>query len=251
MCLILFAHKVHPEYPLIVAANRDEFYKRPTEAAKWWKSYPGLLGGKDLIGGGSWFSVNEKGNFAALTNIREPENFNKDAPSRGPLVTDFLLKKNDPAQYISSIQNSGKAYNGFNLLLGDGKDIYYFSNRSESLGKLEPGVYGLSNHLLDTPWPKVKKGKEKLSRLLENPVISPKSLLEGLKDKEIEEDANLPSTGVPIEWERSLSAMYIEMENYGTRCSTILTISNENVVNFLEESYIPEDFKEYSFEIKS
>ena len=249
MCLILFAHKVHPDYPLVVAANRDEFYERPTESARWWESVPGLLGGRDLIGGGSWFGVNQNGRFAALTNIREPSLFRTDAPSRGPLVTDFLSGEISADEYIIEIENSGKDFNGYNLLLGDGQDLYYYSNRAKETGLIEPGVHGLSNHLLNTPWPKVEKGKSKLKNALESENLQAEELIRDLLDKDLAPDESLPSTGVSLEWERSLSAMYIEMEKYGTRCSTVLLLHRSGKLDFVEKSYIPEDFNAYSFQI--
>jgi uncharacterized protein with NRDE domain len=249
MCLILFAHEIHPEFPLVIAANRDEFYSRPTETAKWWETEPGLLGGRDLIGGGSWFGVNRQGKFAAITNVREPERFNTEAPSRGPLVTDYLLDPIHPKEYFEKIRKSGKEYNGFNLLLGFHKDIYYFSNRSEDFEKLAPGVYGLSNHLLDTPWPKVEKGKTKLKKALGNGQIEPDQLFDDLLDKDQAPDKELPATGVPLEWERGLSAMFIELENYGTRCSTLLLRDRDDQIYFEERSYIPENSATYRFKL--
>jgi len=250
MCLILLAHKVHPKYPLIVAANRDEFYSRPTRPAEWWDSHPGLLGGKDLIGGGSWFGVNKNGNFAALTNIREPDRFNKDAPSRGPLVTEYLLQNSLPGDYLEEIAASNKNYNGFNLLIGNAEELHYFSNRSQKYGILDPGIYGLSNHLLNTPWPKVEKGKGKLKKMIIDDNISTERIFDELLDKNLAKDTDLPSTGVPIEWERALSAMFIEMEGYGTRCSTLLLVDDEQQVTFSERNFIPEDERMYHFKIQ-
>ena len=250
MCLILFAHQCHPEYKLIVAANRDEFYERPTLPAGWWDEHPDLLAGKDLVGKGSWFGITRTGRFAAITNIREPDRFDKNAPSRGPLVTNFLTGNMPPAEYAAGLLQHSEAYNGFNLLVGDLEDLYYVSNRKAAVEKLPAGIFGLSNDLLDTPWPKVENGKRNLKNLIRGGGYpDPNKLLDQLYDRNIAPDAELPKTGVPLEWERSLSAVFIESPRYGTRCSTILLINSDKEVFFKEKGYIPESERKFHFNI--
>jgi uncharacterized protein with NRDE domain len=240
MCLIAFAYQQHPRYPLIVIANRDEFYERPTEQAHWWENEPGLLAGKDVLAGGSWMGVGRNGRFAALTNYREPQNIKQHAPTRGLLVTDYILGNAPTEQYLNDIQENGQAYNGFNLLTGGPEELWWYSNRGKQPQKLEPGIYGVSNALLDSPWPKLVHLKEKLAKLLESDTFSHEKALDALVDKTIAPDPELPKTGVPLEWERRLSAMYIEMEKYGTRCSTVLTFEKKGQVRFTEHSYVPD-----------
>ncbi len=158
MCLIVFAWRQHPDFPLIVAANRDEFYERPTLAADFWADHPEVLGGRDLKEMGTWLGITRKGRFAALTNYRDPLHVRADAPSRGWLVRDFLTGERGAEDYLARLRDRGAAYNGFSLILGDAAGLYYYSNRGEEgPAALAPGVYGLSNHLLDTPWPKVRR----------------------------------------------------------------------------------------------
>jgi uncharacterized protein with NRDE domain len=243
MCLILFSYQQHPDYPLVVIANRDEFYQRPTLQAHWWKDEPHILAGKDVQAGGSWMGVNRKGRFAALTNIREPQNIKSDAPSRGHLVTDYLREqaRESAEGYMGKISEKGQAYNGFNLLVGGPEELWWYANRVEAPQQLEPGLYGLSNALLDTPWPKVEKGKAQLQQLLGNgEAFSHEQALFSLKNPELAPDEQLPQTGVPLEWERKLSAMFIEMEKYGTRCSTIVSYGADGRLTFTERSYVPD-----------
>ena len=234
MCLILFAWKKHPKYDLIVAANRDEFYDRPTQKAHIWPEEVDLIAGKDLKAGGTWMGISKSGKFAALTNYRDPKHMNPEAPSRGDLTKDFLKKEISPASYLQEILSENIPYNGFNLLLGDSDSLYYYNNINNEIKELEAGIYGLSNALLNDPWPKVINGKVKLEEAVSNENLTPSDLFNILRDRVIAPDHELPHTGVPMEWERALSSMYIETENYGTRCSTVLiqgvekTIYSEN-----------------------
>ena len=165
MCLILFAYKVHPSYPLVLAANRDEFYDRPTQSADFWPDHPQLLAGIDLQEKGTWLGVTKEGKFAAITNYRDPASWKTAAPSRGKLVRDYLVGDLNPENYLKEISAHARDYNGFNLLLGDRENLWVFSNQGDAK-KLQPGIYGLSNHLLDTPWPKVQRGKQLLKKAL-------------------------------------------------------------------------------------
>lgn len=238
MCLILFSFKQHPRYPLILAANRDEFYNRASAPAAFWNEAPGLLAGRDLVAGGSWLGVTTSGRIAAITNYREPGLYRFDAPSRGALVTGFLLGRETPEAYAAKLSQQARQYNGFNLILGERGRLYYFSNRSDGLETLAPGLYGLSNHLLNTPWPKVERGKEALSGLL-SPGRDPSldDLFKVLSDREFPPDESLPNTGVGLEWERVLSPRFITSPVYGTRSSTILLLDREGRVTFEERVF--------------
>ncbi|MBP8696841.1 MAG: NRDE family protein [Syntrophobacterales bacterium] len=238
MCLFFCAFEVHPQYRLIIAANRDEFYERPSRPAAFWPEAPELLAGKDLQGGGTWFGVTRSGRIAAVTNYRDPRSHRDDAPSRGLLLTDYLLGQTDPAGYLEQVRRKGAAYNGFNLIVGTTRELYYYSNRKGGVIALTPGLYGLSNHLLDTPWPKVARGKEALGGLLsrgEDP--APEALFDILSDRTIAEDRLLPDTGVGLDWERILSARFITSPVYGTRSSTLLYVDRQDRVTFIERNF--------------
>lgn len=236
MCLILVAWRVHPEYPLVVAANRDEHYRRPTAAAAFWPDHPQVLAGRDLEAGGTWMGVTRQGRFAALTNFRDPARHQPQAPSRGRLVADFLTGGQSIDAYLDSLDAS--ACNGFNLLLGDGERLLAFSNVSNERHELEPGIYGLSNALLDTPWPKVGAGKTALEAAL-NALPDEHRLWALLRDDRTHPDDALPATGVPLEWERLLSAAFVLSPDYGTRSSTIVTASGGHKITFDEQTWLP------------
>lgn len=238
MCLILFAYEAHPSYRLILAANRDEFYERPTGPAAFWPDAPGLLAGRDLRHGGTWLGVTRAGRFAALTNYRDPSAKLDGARSRGGLVTDFLKNRQPPAHYAREVAATAAAYDGFNLLAGDAQTLYYFSNRGGAPSKLAPGVYGLSNHLLDTPWPKVARGKRALGEVIgTGDALAPEAVIEILFDRVRAADAELPDTGVGVEVERVLSPLFIASPGYGTRSSTVVLIDREGKLTFVERSF--------------
>jgi uncharacterized protein with NRDE domain len=233
MCLIVFAWRVVPSVPLIAAANRDEFYARATAPAALWPEHPHVFAGRDLQAGGSWMGITQppgaqgSSRFAAITNIRAPSEHKDDAPSRGHLVADFLAGDMSPQDYIDSIRSGAVAYNGFNLVLGDRDTLIWFSNKGDAdprNGKpLEPGVYGLSNALLDAPWPKVLKTKAQFASLL--CLGAPDdAYFEMLADTTPAPDMRLPETGVPLDTERLLSAVRIESPSYGTRTSTVVKL---------------------------
>lgn len=230
MCLILVAWQMHPDYPLVVAANRDEFYQRPSADAARWSDDARVLGGRDLEAGGTWLAVREDGRFAAVTNVREP-GVAKGKRSRGQLPGDFLLGEQSPGDYVADID--GSQYSGFNLLLADGQELWYCSNRDGAARPLAPGIYGLSNHLLDTPWPKLVSAKARFAEALASlPACG--DFFAILADEEIVPDHALPSTGVALEWERLLSAIFVKSDNYGTRASTVLTCQRDGKL-WLEE----------------
>jgi uncharacterized protein with NRDE domain len=228
MCLIVFAWQVIPGMPLISAANRDEFYERPAAPAAWWEDHPQVYAGRDMQAGGTWLGITRNGRFAALTNVRAPSEMRADAPSRGMLVADYLTGNATPQEYIDSLSSRGDTFNGFNLLVGNSEQLIWFSNRGhhdERNGRpLPPGVYGLSNALLDTPWPKVVRAKAQFSSLLCQGAPED-AYFDMLSDTTRASDCRLPKTGVDLERERLLSPICIESENYGTRVSTVVHLS--------------------------
>lgn len=252
MCLIFISLQNHPTYKLVVAANRDEFYQRKTAAASFWSDHPNILGGRDLEASGTWMAMDTGGKISMVTNYRDPLNINPKAPSRGQLVSDYLLNGSAPNEYLKSVDQNGKTYNGFNLIVGSGDELYYYSNYKGAIEKIQPGLHGLSNHLLDTPWPKVEQGRKKMKDILASTDIDPTKLFDLLYDDRTAPDEKLPDTGVGLERERMLSSMFIKSPNYGTRCSTVVMIDQANNVYFSERVYDLSTF-EYSshvFEFK-
>ncbi|MEM8487710.1 MAG: NRDE family protein [Bacteroidota bacterium] len=239
MCLILFSYAQHPRYKLILAANRDEFLERSTAPAGFWEAHPHVLAGRDVKAGGTWMGVTKNLRFAAITNYRDPSAEKKDAPTRGRLVLDFLAGSAAPATYLQTLQKSAGDYNGYNLLVGDERGLWYYSNRENIVREVSPGLYGLSNHLLDTAWPKVTKGKSRLKTAIDADDLKSPTLLDVLCDTQQAADAELPQTGVPLDWERMLSPMFIETPNYGTRASTVLLVEYDGRVSFVERTVHP------------
>jgi uncharacterized protein with NRDE domain len=238
MCLILFAWQTHPRYPLVVAANRDEFYKRPTAAAEFWQESPQLLAGRDLQAGGTWLGVTLQGRFAAITNYREPQK--KELPleqSRGHLVRDFLLDRKKPVDYANKLQQQGDKYRGFNVLLGDLSALVYISNRSEKTVEVLPGSHGMSNHLLDTHWPKVHWGCNKLDALLKHEQVDPEALLELLADRSVVSGDEPPGFELQLAPELITRMMFIVSPEYGTRSSTVLLVDRDGGVVFVERQF--------------
>jgi uncharacterized protein with NRDE domain len=240
MCLILIALDSHPDYSLVVAANRDEFYDRPSAAAAFWSDHPDVLGGRDLKAGGTWLGVDRSGRFAAVTNYRQGEREAAAPRSRGHLVSDYLTTAVEARAYLERVERDAPLYNGFNLILGDARELFYYSNREGSRRRLGPGIYGLSNHLLDTPWPKVTSGKNALSTLLGSGSELVPDLLRLLSDRSQPADHSLPETGVGLAWERLLSAAFISSSGYGTRSSTVLLVRRDGHVVLVERSFGPE-----------
>ena len=238
MCLILFACHMHPDYPLILIANRDEFHARPTRVAQWWYDSPNLLAGQDLTAGGTWLGITTSGRIAAITNYRDPSSNNPVAHSRGALTTEFLQQQISPEKYQEQLQTQRNDYNGYNLLFGSVDNLYYFSNRGGPPFTISPGIHGLSNHLLDTPWPKVSKGKQALEQMLKQQKINPDCLWTVLADPTIAADEELPETGIGLDWERQLSAIRIVGDHYGTRTSTLLLVRKDGQVHFVERTLL-------------
>jgi len=239
MCLILWAHACHPRYRLILAANRDEFYRRPTTAAAYWPECPGVLGGRDLQAGGTWLAVSRSGRLAALTNYRDPSAAAPDAFSRGHLVKDFVCGTAPPASYLEAVHRRRAAYNDFNLVVAEGEQMWYLGSRGQAPRPVAPGIHGLSNHLIDTPWPKVAGGKAALARLAADDEVAPDSLLALLTDRRQPEDSQLPDTGMGLEWERRLAPRFIVSPQYGTRSSTALLVTHQGRATFSEWTFAP------------
>jgi uncharacterized protein with NRDE domain len=239
MCLIFIALKNHPRYKLIIAANRDEFYERKTAPADFWNDHPEILGGRDLQASGTWLGVTKSGRIAMVTNFRDPKNISPKAPSRGKLVTDFLLDSISGEIYLQKLEGHAKKYNGFSLIAGTVDALYYLSNYKEGVIILNSGLFGLSNHLLETPWPKVEKGKTGIQLLLKAPSVKADDLFDVLLDEGISADEKLPDTGVGLALERSLSAAFIKTPGYGTRSSTVVMVDYANQVSFTERVFDP------------
>lgn len=239
MCLILFSYDSHPRFRLILAANRDEFYERPTAPLSFWTDAPKILAGRDLKEQGTWMGVDRSGRFAALTNFRDPASVKPEAPSRGALVGDYLREALPPKAYLESLQPGGDRYNGFNLLVGNRNGLYYYANRMGEVQKLHPGVYGLSNRFLDTPWPKVKQGKRELKRIISQDSIDVEALFHLLEDRNRPPDEELPDTGMGLEWERMLAPRFIAGEVYGTRSASVLLVGRDGEIRFSERTFAP------------
>ena len=236
MCLIVFAWRPGHALPLIVAANRDEFYARPTQALTAWEDAPGVHAGRDLEAGGTWLGVGPQGRFAALTNIRDPGQ-PLGPRSRGELVAGYLQGELGVEAYLDQVASRSKQYSGFNLLVGDERQLGYLHAREAAPRLLEPGVYGLSNAGLDTPWPKLVKARRGLERLLDS--AEPQQLLALLADAEPASDGELPETGVGLATEKLLSSVFIASQNYGTRASTVLIVDDQGNRRLIEHSFGP------------
>jgi uncharacterized protein with NRDE domain len=250
MCLINFAFQHHREYPFILVANRDEFYSRPTKELHWWEDMPHVLAGKDLKDGGTWMGMNKYGRIAALTNYRNPELVKHDAPSRGGLLKTFLngaISLDDFHQYLKT---EGRLYNGFNIIYGTTNEMFYYANTNDRWLLLRPGIYGLSNAFLDTPWQKVLWSKLTFTSLLSSLSLDKEDYFSMMQNRNTADDALLPSTGVPYEIEKKLSACFIAMENYGTRLSTFIRIDELQNVAYCEKSYVPAGEVSFTFQIQ-
>lgn len=240
MCLITFAYKSHPDYSLILVGNRDEFYHRPTRSAEFWtqEHHPDILAGKDLLGQGTWLGIHQSGKWAALTNYRDLTNIKPSAPSRGSLVMNFLTSNLSVKDYAHLVTKDRHDYNGYNLLMGDFKDILHYSNHSQTITLLSPGIHSLSNELMNSPWTKSEKTKHLLQELILNDQISNESLIHIMQDEVKAELEDLPNTGLSLKMELALSSPFIITPEYGTRCTTIIKINKNGQISFTERSYI-------------
>ena len=247
MCLILFAFKANRRYPLVVAANRDEAYARPTASASFWRDHPGLYAGRDLDMGGTWMGLTREGRFAAITNFRDgyPNGRGAAPRSRGEIAGTFLTGDLDARAYLESVAARQKEYAGFSTLAGDLNALWYFSNYGKGLEFVAPGVHGLSNHLLDTPWPKVVDGCAELTALLEASADSAadaatlaEKLFDLLADRSVAPANQLPDTGIGIVREKQLGPKFIARDDrYGTRASTVIIVDKLGGVTYAERSF--------------
>ncbi len=249
MCLIVFAYKVHKKYSLILAANRDEFFNRPTAALNVWEDSPEIIAGRDLKEGGTWMGFNRQGRFAALTNVRNPSSIKLNSRSRGDLIAPFLSSDVDPFSYLKDVKSRIEDYNGFNLLAGDTNDLFFISTTDKKIIKIFPGVHAVSNHTINTPWVKVEKVKEGLNKMIENRQIKESQadnlnisdiesyLYTMMKNREPASDEALPDTGVGIELERQLSSVFVSMPGYGTRSTSVVLLDIEGNLTFSETTW--------------
>lgn len=238
MCLIALATGVSDRYKLVIAANRDEFFDRPAAPAHRWDGTD-LYGGRDLKANGTWLGITESGRIAAITNYLDLINRKEFTTSRGSLVTDFLLGEYSPSGYLEKISSTAGEYDGYNLIWGIADELYYFSNKEGDGFRVSEGIHILSNHLLNTPWFKSLKFREGFKNILMSEENPKEKLFELLSDTEKSPDNMLPSTGLPPEIEKEISSIFIKMNNYGTRCSTVITIDRNNRAEFTEITYHP------------
>lgn len=236
MCLLAFAWQVHAQYPLVLIANRDEFYARPAQAIHYWLDAPHVLAGKDEQEGGTWLGVTKEGRWAALTNYREP-NAPKGVLSRGHLVAEFLKGADEPLAYVQKLATQAAQYSGFNLVVGNRHQAAVVSNRGTAPQLLTAGIYGLSNALLDSPWPKTQRLKAGLSKLIAQEAIDTRKALALLQDQSQPLDEELPDTGVDLVWERLLATAFIKSPIYGTRASTVLLLGQQNM-RLIEQTWL-------------
>ncbi len=233
MCVLAFAWQKHPDFPVVLAGNRDEFHVRPTAPVDWWADRPEVLAGRDLEGGGTWMGLSRNGRFAVVTNIREPRVPGPASPpSRGRLVSEYLASVQPPPAWFADLEP--EAYRGFNLIFGDREQAWYGSNRLPTPVPLEPGIYGLSNHLLDTPWPKLLSVRDGLEGSIGPAGPGIAGLFDLLADRQRPPAHLLPDTGVPEEWEQLLSSVFIVHPEYGTRASTVILLERSGSA-YLEE----------------
>jgi uncharacterized protein with NRDE domain len=235
MCLLAVAIRSHPRLPLIIAGNRDEFHARPSQGAHWWSDYPDIVGGRDLQAGGTWLAMHRNGRFAAVTNFRDAQHESGDLRSRGHLITGFLSSDRPVMDYLESIDPA--RYAGFNLLVADRSDAAYLSNRGAPMRELQPGIYGLSNATLNEPWSKVTRSRSRLGSLIADDNVDETSLMRMLDDREKASDAEVETNGLSHETAHALTAPFIVLPEYGTRCSTVLMLDNEDRVRFVERRF--------------
>jgi uncharacterized protein with NRDE domain len=237
MCLILLAWRAHPEYPLVFGGNRDEAYERPSAAAAFWTDDPRVFGGRDLEMGGTWLGITRSGRIAAVTNFRDGTGAVA-ARSRGELTAGFLRGSAAPRAYLRGVLPHAQDYRGYTLIVGDQEQLFAFSNRGGGIEELTPGVHGVSNHLMNTPWPKIVRGKQRLNALLKaGEAELAAGLFQTLADRTVAPDAELPDSGVGLQRERELSPAFIAGERYGTRATTVILVSRRNELMIVERRF--------------
>lgn len=238
MCLIAFSYKQHPNYPLIMVANRDEIYSRPSKPLAPWESNSSIIGGIDTQAGGSWLAAASSGRLAAVTNHRDGNRPNNpDSLSRGALIHDYLTSPTPPSQFRQQLEASKQLYNGFNLLLLDKEELHHISNRNPNNGPLPSGIYGLSNATLNTPWPKTTELQQRLTNFIDQPLINTEEMLELMQHSRQADKLQLPKTGISEEWELKLSSCFIQTETYGTRASTAILLDQHGRMTLHEQRY--------------
>ncbi|HET9473181.1 MAG TPA: NRDE family protein [Steroidobacteraceae bacterium] len=243
MCLLVLAWRCHPRYRLVVAANRDEFHARPAAALAPWEDQPGTVGGRDLLAGGTWFAIDGARRCGIVTNFREFGRRRRSAPSRGELIPTYLAAGSSPGAWLRTLETDAPGYAGFNLLLADRESLWYATNRSDEFAReLPPGIYGLSNEFLDTPWPKLVRVRARFEAMLAEPASEDRRVLSGelfamLADREIAAPVTLPPSDLSPEWARKFSAPFVLDPTYGTRCSTVLTLSGDDSLAIAERRF--------------
>ena len=237
MCLILFSYRQYKKWPLVIAANRDEFHSRPSDPADFWEDAPSILAGRDKLHGGAWLGVDRNGRFSAVTNYQDPSVDKINNLSRGKLVSNFLLGNNSAEHHLHEVKQQRHRYNGFNLLACDESGLFYLSSSTGELTSLPPGLYGISNDQLDSAWPKLEKGKAQLEKILSDNYLSVDRILELLSDTTEFPDNFLPDTGTDLKREQIFSPIFIEGQDYGTRCSTVVTINSDGKLRFTERTF--------------
>lgn len=237
MCLVVIAHRVHAGLPLLIAGNRDEFHARPTQDARWWPDQPNILGGRDLQAGGTWLAVHRNGRFATVTNFRDAEPSVGNLSSRGELVTGFLQSSDSPIDYISAID--GERYGGFNLLVGNRRELAYLSNRDGDCRVLSPGIYGVANATLDTPWAKVERSKSALSTMIDSDNVNETTLMRMLGDRKRARVKEVDASRLPFEKAHALTAPFVVLPDYGTRSSTVVIGDSGGRVILIEKRFKP------------
>lgn len=244
MCLVTLNTQDHPQYKLIIAANRDEFYERPTEQATFWQDYPFILGGRDLQQMGTWLGITKSGRIAFLTNFRNPSTEKADKKSRGHIVKEFLTGTDEPVAFLEQLRIHKEEYNGFNFIAGNVDSLYHYGNNELNITPLSAGTHSISNGTLEAKWPKTMKAKKVLQEYVASTEqVAVESLFQQLNDRELAEDTVLPKTGVPLDLERNLSSIFIEIPNYGTRVSTVILVTWNNEVTFVERTFQQGQYK--------
>lgn len=238
MCLVVLAFDCHPRYRLILAGNRDEFHDRPTAPLAWWNDTPAILAGRDLAAGGTWLGLDRSGRLGVITNFRDPAAHRPEGSSRGTLIPRFLRARAPAAGFAAEVSAETADMSGFNLLLFDGEHLALAANQPAPAARpLPPGVYGLSNHQLDTPWPKLRRAREHFAGLLAQPRPTARQLMRALRDRQPAPDDELPDTGLGVARERLLSAPFIVDPAYGTRCTTVVLVGRDLSIEVEERRY--------------
>ena len=243
MCTTLISYNLNSDYPIVIASNRDEFYDRPTLNAHFWDEYPNVIGGIDEKYLGTWLGITLEGKIGILTNYRDPANYRKNLKSRGILLKNFLTTNISIDSFSKTLMNEKNAYNGYNIIFGDVNKLVYYSNIENKIKMLSSGIYGLSNAFLNTPWPKVEKGKELLGSELKKIKPNQDNIMNILKNDDFPSDDELPDTGIGLEYERLLSSIFVRSSKYGTRSSIVIMIDKQFNVNFVEDVYEPKKNK--------